>query len=161
MVRSIFVFIIVGGFVSEANGGNFEDQLLPLLTQKCARCHGEGKSNADVSFHKMSSANELLEDPELLQRILQAIDSNAMPPDGEPPLDENTRTEVLTTLKSMLRAATREKTASISPVRRLNRFQYNNSVRDLFQLNRDVFALPEKLMTRHDNYLNHPAASVL
>lgn len=157
--RSIFVFIIVGGFVSLPDGGNFEDQLLPLLTQKCARCHGEDKPDADVTFHKLSSANKLLKDPELLQRIFEAIDSNAMPPDGEPPLDENTRTEVLTTLKSMLRGATREKTVSRLPVRRLNRFQYNNSVRDLFQLNRDVFALPEKLMTRHDNYLTRPGAS--
>jgi hypothetical protein len=161
MARAIFVFIIVGGFVSEADGGNLEDQLLSLLSQKCARCHGEQKANADVSFHRITSANQLLEDPELLQRILEAIDSNAMPPDGEPPLDENTRTAALTTLKAMLRDATRGETISRSPVRRLNRFQYNNSVRDLFQLNRDVFALPEKLMTRHENYLIRPAESSL
>jgi hypothetical protein len=61
----------------------------------------------------------------------------------------------------MLRDATRGKTAARSPVRRLNRFQYNNSVRDLFQLKQDVFALPEKLMTRHDNYLIRPAESAL
>ena len=39
------------------------------------------------------------------------------------------------------------------PIRRFNRFQYNNSVKDLFQLKLDVFELPEKLMTRQENYL--------
>ena len=37
---------------------------------------------------------------------------------------------------------------------RLNRFQYNNTVRDLFGLKLNVFALPEKLMTRHGDYLS-------
>ena len=39
-------------------------------------------------------------------------------------------------------------------VRRLNRFQYNNSVKDLFQLKLEVFPLSEKLMTRHSRYLH-------
>ena len=157
----ITLLLILHGVVFHADANALEEHLLPLLNQKCLKCHGEQKANADISFHRITSANQLLEDPELLQRILEAIDSNAMPPDGEPPLDENTRTAALTTLKAMLRDATRGETISRSPVRRLNRFQYNNSVRDLFQLNRDVFALPEKLMTRHENYLIRPAESSL
>ncbi len=34
----------------------------------------------------------------------------------------------------------------------MNRFQYNNSVQDLFKLNRVVFALPERMSRDHSNY---------
>jgi hypothetical protein len=54
----------------------------------------------------------------------------------------------------MLRDATSGETARQLQIRRLNRFQYNNSVKDLFRLKLDVFVLPEKLMTRHQNYLS-------
>ena len=39
------------------------------------------------------------------------------------------------------------------PLHRLNRYQYNFAVKDLLQLNRDVFELPEKLLTRRDRYV--------
>ncbi|MDA1229850.1 MAG: DUF1588 domain-containing protein [Planctomycetota bacterium] len=143
----VFSFITV-----EAMAGDFDNVLNPLFTQKCVKCHGDEKANAEITFQSLTSETQLLDQPALIQRIFEAIDTGAMPPDGEPALDDATRTEALSALKSMLRAATvgaQEK----SPLRRLNRIQYNNTVRDLFQLNRDVFALPEKLMTRHDNYL--------
>jgi hypothetical protein len=54
----------------------------------------------------------------------------------------------------MLRKATAGNEARPNQIRRLNRFQYNNSVKDLFQLKVDVFKLPEKLMTREGNYLH-------
>jgi len=58
-----------------------------------------------------------------------------MPPEGEPELDEKTRARVVTSLKTLLRKATAGKTAKRNQIRRLNRFQYNNVVKDLFQLN--------------------------
>ena len=37
-------------------------------------------------------------------------------------------------------------------IRRMNRFQYNNSVVDLLELDRPIFRLNERLMRRRDNY---------
>lgn len=148
--------LVLSGIATETRASDFDKPLLALLSQKCAKCHGEKEVNAEISFHQIKSATQLLEQPELLQRMIEAIDSNAMPPETEPELEEKTRTEVLTALKAMLRESTSGKTRERSQIRRLNRFQYNNSVRDLFQLNRDVFKLPEKLMTRYDHYLNPP-----
>ena len=78
------------------------------------------------------------------------------PPEDEPPLPPTVRAEMLTTLKALLRTAATGQVAKPNPPRRLNRFQYNYTVRDLFRLNRDVFALSEKLMTRETIYLNAP-----
>jgi len=38
------------------------------------------------------------------------------------------------------------------PIRRMNRFQYNNAVVDLLELDRDIFQLNERLLRRRDDY---------
>ena len=134
--------------------------LLSVVKQKCLKCHGEPEVNGEVNFQPFKSEKQLLGQPELLDQMIGALENNNMPPEGEPALDEKTRSELVVALKSMLREATAGKNVTRIRIRRLNRFQYNNSVRDLFQLKRDVFALPEKLMTRHDNYLQRGLAKV-
>lgn len=131
-----------------------ESFLNPLVTKHCLQCHGGKEVNGEVSFKQLTTSKQFLAQPTLINQMIDAIDANDMPPETEPPLDEQTRTRLLTTLKGMLRDATSGKERPLQPVRRLNRFQYNNSVKDLFQLKLDVFELPEKLMTRSENYLH-------
>ena len=142
---------------TESHADEFADFVNPLVAKHCLKCHGGAKVSGEVSFKSITTAAQFLARPALINKMIDAVDSNDMPPEGEPPLDEKTRTRLLATLKTMLRDATTGKERAPSQIRRLNRFQYNNSVRDLFQLKLDVFELPEKLMTRHDSYL-HPAA---
>ncbi len=142
---------------TESRAEDVADFVNPLVAKHCFKCHGSDKVNGDLSFKSITTAAQFLAQPALLNKMIAAVDSNDMPPEGEPPLDEKTRARLLATLKTMLRDATTGKEGAPSQIRRLNRFQYNNSVRDLFQLKLDVFELPEKLMTRQDGYL-HPAA---
>ena len=90
----------------------------------------------------------------MIKELIEVIDATDMPPEDEPQLSEVERVKLLAVLKTQLRAATIGSNVKHSRIRRLNRFQYNNAVRDLFGLNRDVFGLPEKLMTRQGNYLH-------
>jgi hypothetical protein len=60
---------------------------------------------------------------------------------------------MLTMLTTLLRASSSGQERGHTKLRRLNRFHYNNTIKDLFQLDRDVFKLSEKLMTRQSNYL--------
>lgn len=130
------------------------DQFLkPLLAEKCMRCHGGKEVKGDVNLKAVSTASQFLATPELIEQLIEVIDSNAMPPEDEPQLDEPVRSKLLATLKSMLKEATVGSATKLMP-RRLNRFQYNNTIRDLFELNRNIFPLSEKLMTRHVNYLH-------
>ena len=149
----VCVLLVVGSRTTIASADDFEQILKPLFAQKCVKCHGSEDVNADVRFDSVMSQTHLLEQPELILRTLEAIDTGAMPPDGEESLDETTRMQTVVVLKSMLQETSRHAPQTRAPLRRLNRLQYNNTVHDLFQLNRDVFALPEKLITRHDNYL--------
>ena len=132
---------------------DFDNFLKPLFTRKCIKCHGEKKVKGKVNLKKIQTAKQFLAKPELIKEMIEVIDAYDMPPEDEPALEKNDRTRLLTALKTLLREATAgEKTEKVQ-IRRLNRFQYNNSIKDLFQLKLDVFRLPEKLMTRHGNYL--------
>lgn len=134
-----------------------DDFVTSLITTRCVKCHGEAKPKGDVNLRAISTPQQLLAQPEILQRMVEVIDANDMPPESEPALDSATRRELLDRLKSLLRESVTRAPRAEWPLRRLNRFQYNNTVRDLLQLNRDIFALPEKLITRHEPYLREGA----
>ena len=132
----------------------FSEFVQPLLANHCTQCHGDkGKVKGKVNLAEIATGKEFLARPELIKEMIEVIDAGDMPPEDEPPLDTAQRTRMLATLKSLLADATRDSIRKRTGMRRLNRFQYNNSVKDLFKLRRDVFALPEKLMTRQSNFL--------
>ena len=135
---------------------DFQQKLRPLFAHHCVKCHGGEKVKGKVNLKEITSAKQFLGKPALIKELIEVIDAVDMPPEDEPQLKPADRVELLATLKVMLRTATTGHAALRNPPRRLNRFQYNYTVRDLFQLNRDVFGLSEKLMTRQTIYLNAP-----
>ncbi len=135
---------------------DFQQKLRPLFAHHCVKCHGGEKVKGKVNLKEITSAKQFLGKPALIKELIDVIDATDMPPEEEPQLKHADRVELLATLKVMLRTATTGHVARRNPPRRLNRFQYNYTVRDLFRLNRDVFALSEKLMTRQTIYLNAP-----
>ncbi|WP_068136110.1 DUF1588 domain-containing protein [Roseimaritima ulvae] len=151
---AVICLIWVSSNLADAQDQEFQQVLVPLFQQHCLDCHGVEEANADIDLQSLATAKDLLDRPAWIEKVLDAIAGGAMPPDGEPGLEPAKQTAAVKALKAMLRQATEHTQRANVPVRRLNRFQYNNTVRDLFQLDRDVFALPEKLMTRHHNYLH-------
>ncbi|MED6315604.1 MAG: DUF1592 domain-containing protein, partial [Verrucomicrobiota bacterium] len=135
---------------------DFQKQLQPVFVRYCVKCHGGEKVKGKVNLKEISDSAQFLAKPKLIKEIIDVIDAGDMPPENEPQLQTVHRSALLTSLKAMLGDAAMGDAAKRNPPRRLNRFQYNNAVRDLFQLNRDVFALSEKLMTRETIYLNAP-----
>lgn len=124
-----------------------------LLAAKCSKCHGANEPKGGVSVLRIGTTEKPAAQAELLQRVLEALDANDMPPEGEPQLTRDERETLLRSLKDSLRQATAASERQTPRLHRLTRFQYNNAVRDLFRLQRDIFELPEKLMTRRDRYV--------
>ncbi len=163
MARKVFVLVLVA-FSSvifsphihskDPQGEeNFKTFLKPLWNQNCVKCHGGEKVKGKVNLKELSSFAQFLTKPKLIQEMIEVIDARDMPPESEPPLSEAKRRALIRHLRSAFaQAATTEK-AKRNQIRRLNRFQYNNAVKDLFELNKDLFHLTEKLMTRYGDYL--------
>ena len=150
------LLLLLGSIHTVPEADEFDQFLKPFFTKNCVKCHGGEKVKGKVNLKEIANDKQFLANPELIKELIEVIDAADMPPEEEPRLTEAQRANLLASLKTELRAATANAKGGHIPIRRLNRFQYNNTVRDLFQLNRDVFPLPEKLMTRQTIYLNAP-----
>lgn len=135
-------------------GSAVESPVLSTFGEHCVRCHGEnGKVKGDVDLWSISSVEDLASDTELLQKIIEAIDFQEMPPEDEPQPSDEDRTRLLADLESLMSEALSTGPMHAStPIRRMNRFQYSNAVTDLFDLKCTVFPLPERMMREHRNY---------
>ena len=70
-----------------------------------------------------------------------------MPPEDEKQLTDQEHQMMLTLFGSYLKTYIKESASLKSIVmRRMNRYEYNNAVRDLLQLKGDVYPLPEKVI---------------
>lgn len=152
-VRTLLILPFVWLITAELSANDFDSFLKPLFQQNCYKCHGEEKTKGKVNLKEISDLNQLMGKPEMVKEIIEVVDALDMPPEDETPLNDGDREKLITSLKGILKASTASEKREGSKLRRLNRFQYNNAVKDLFQLKIDVFNLQEKLMTRHDNYI--------
>jgi len=146
------IIAVVMNITAVANANPVKDAL-SILAQNCVDCHGGLEVNADVNLKSLRNARHLRNDPGMIVRVMNAVSDKTMPPEGVAVLDEDTRSQLLQSLGEVLRQIEFENVVMADGVARLNRFQYNNTIKDLFDLKNDVFTLPEKLMTRHDPYL--------
>lgn len=124
-----------------------------ILDSHCIKCHGEGgKVKGKVNLKELRSANLLSSKPELLESLIGVIKDREMPPEDEPPLSDSERGKLLEWLEIKLSNSIKDQPFLPTSIRRMNRFQYNNSVVDLLELDRPIFRLNERLMRRRDNY---------
>jgi len=131
----------------------FDTFMQPFFASHCTKCHGEKKVKGKVNLVEVKTVEELLAKPALINDMIEVIEARDMPPEDEPQPEDPERARLLAGLRTMLRESVSAGEVAAAPLRRLNRFQYNYAVRDLFQMNRDIFALPEKLMTRQGSHL--------
>ena len=119
----------------------------------CIKCHGKsGKIKGKVNLLQLKSGNDLLARPKLLEDLITMLKDREMPPEDEPPLPEGTRKQMVAQLQTLLVKALKTQAFGPTPVRRMNRFQYNNAVVDLLELDRDIFQLNERLLRRRQDY---------
>jgi hypothetical protein len=136
-MKAILVLIIssVCGTFAMAADQN-DDAIRPFLTSYCIRCHGPKAQKADRRFDKLSSTTANTNEAELLQEILDQLNLAAMPPEDEKQPSEAELKRVIVTLTAVLAKARKEARENVGKVvlRRLNRVEYSNTIRDLFQL---------------------------
>ena len=134
----------------------FKEVIHPVVQESCIKCHGaKEKIKGDVNFMELTSGADLTKNPELIQDMIDVLEFEEMPPEDEEPLGSETRQSMLTHLAGILKVAlAAQPDFQTTPIRRMNRFQYNNAVEDLFDLKVEVFALPERMVREHGNYFN-------
>jgi hypothetical protein len=117
----------------------FRQEVAPVLAKYCYDCHGMGSATAQVAFDQFASDSQLLDSRDLWWKALKQLRAGLMPPQGEP----RPSGEELAQIEHWIKTAVFE----IDPqnpdpgrvtVRRLNRVEYRNTIRDLLGVNYDT-----------------------
>lgn len=107
----------------------------PLITRYCQPCHAGDSPSAGIRIPTKLSIDSLKTDRDLYRRIHRVVRERSMPPSGSPMPNAQRRTVAVDTLGRALDAldlaAKPTDPGRVAP-RRLNRTEYNNTVRDLF-----------------------------
>ena len=153
-VRTFVCLQVCLVFSSVAAEDHFHKAIGSAFKSHCIKCHGvDGEINGDVDLLQIPDSKTLESRAELLRLLIDVIEKQEMPPEDEPALDSETRKQVLSALReSFDRSLAQQNSIGQAPIRRMNRFQYNNAVTDLFKLNCVVFTLPERMARVHKNY---------
>lgn len=136
----------------ETQARSDSDLVVGFISTHCVSCHGEDDPEGELRL-KSIDAETLKGDAYLTRQLIHVLENREMPPEGEQQPDVEELEQVLSKLTPLLHEAVRLSGAHVrAPIRRMNRFQYNNAVTDLFQLNCIVFTLPERAMRIHKDY---------
>lgn len=115
------------------------ENIQPVLKEFCYDCHADGANKGGVSFDTFTSEKAMLEDHDLWLKVLKNLRAGLMPPPKKPQpgaeqkrlIEQWVKTEVF-----------HDDPANPDPgrvtVRRLNRVEYRNTVRDLLGVDFDT-----------------------
>ena len=117
---------------------DFHQNIEPLLKQYCYDCHGNGESSGKVAFDHLGTDPELLANTPLWVAVLKNVRSGLMPASGPKP----TAAEIARLADWIKTGALGLDPANPDPgrvtVRRLNRVEYRNTIRDLLGVDFDT-----------------------
>ena len=119
---------------------NFQRDVLPILQSHCVRCHGPKAQESELRLDTLST--DLIRDRAAADRwnhVLHALNAGEMPPPDEPQLPTAQREVVTRWARHAVDRAVkaRQKTDGRGALRRLNRFEYQQTMTDLLGLEMD------------------------
>ena len=133
------------GAAETAAAAQFHQKVQPVLEEYCYECHGDGMNKGDVAFDELQSDDEIL-NRDLWSKVLKNLRAGIMPPQKAPRPGPAER--------KVLEDWVKYEAFGIDPknpdpgrvtLRRLNRAEYRNTVRDLMgvDFNTDVEFPPD------------------
>ena len=105
-----------------------------FFKKHCVKCHGPDKQKAKLRLDTLAWEPSDADNIDVWQQIIDRIESGEMPPNGEPTPSQESRATLLRVLeKRVTQAASAHEPRQVL-LRRLNRDQYRNTIRDLLQI---------------------------
>jgi hypothetical protein len=114
----------------------YTQQILPNLKQYCGDCHWGDGAEADFNLEGYVTLDQLLNGRKKWKKVLVRVAAKEMPPKDDPPLPDQEHRVLLDWIDNLL---TSVDCTEINPgrvtIRRLNRTEYKNTIRDLMGVN--------------------------
>lgn len=115
----------------------YKKSIQPFLKKYCWECHGPDEQMGKVGFHRMKNGKSLFDNRRLWEKVVKKLESSAMPPadhDPKPTAKERKRTVKWLDETLFHVDCTQPHDPGKVTLRRLNRAEYNNTIRDLFRM---------------------------
>lgn len=118
---------------------HFREKIQPILSQYCYDCHADGANKGGVAFDEFKSDDAILAKHDLWFNVLKNLRTGVMPPAKKPRPTSAERKQLEDWIKF--------EAFGIDPnhpdpgrvtIRRLNRFEYRNTIRDLMGVDFDA-----------------------
>ncbi len=121
----------------EANStAQFAENITPFLAKHCVACHSGDEAEGGIMLDRYRQSANVQEDFELWEKIIRLINAHQMPPAEEPQPTPDEVLAVSAAIEAELAKfdCTAEKHPGRVTIRRLNKAEYDNTVRDLVGL---------------------------
>lgn len=122
----------LGGLQARETRLSFEGDIEPILTQYCYDCHGDGMDKGDIALDAFENREQLLAAIDVWEGVHHNVEAMLMPPSDKPQMTDGERAKIAAWIEQ---AVFKLDPANPDPgrvtIRRLNREEYRNSIRDL------------------------------
>ena len=151
---TILLFLVASITANAEKISDFGKDIKPILQNYCYDCHGLKKTKGKVDLTNYNTWSDLEKNPELIEKLIDVLDKNEMPPEENKQPSNDQLKLVSLGLDKAFKNATAARSESVVPVRlrRMNRFEYGNVVRDLFDLESWVYSINDRIIRNHNNY---------
>ena len=114
----------------------FREVAMPYIEKNCIGCHGEKKAQAGFRVDKLGPDFAAAKMAEQWKEVIDRINAGEMPPEGHPRPDPKQSAAFTTWVNGQLRDVelAAKNAGGRIPMRRLNRDEYANTIRDLLKL---------------------------
>ncbi len=115
---------------------SYEGNVKPLLDQYCYSCHGNGKHKGDLALDDYKDMAAVMKDRKRWALVMKNLESHEMPPENKPQPTPAERDLIQNWIETELfNVAGGAPDPGRVTIRRLNRAEYNNTIRDLVGVN--------------------------
>ncbi|MBM3290612.1 MAG: DUF1587 domain-containing protein, partial [Candidatus Hydrogenedentes bacterium] len=147
---AVFAAVVMAAAAAtvRADGPAFDKDIQPLVQQFCMPCHDSATFKGDLDLERFKTDKDVIDAIAVWQRIAKRLESHEMPPRKAPMPTPDQRKMWVAWIASLKPDNTdcdklaSEETASWYPgyvmSRRLNRAEYQNTIRDLLGIDLDV-----------------------
>ena len=144
---SLILFLLLYGSIghaAEPPQATLDAKHRAFFKENCLNCHNAEKQKGKVRLDNLSFTLDSVENADRWQKILNQINSGEMPPEDEKQPQAVEKTNFLDDLSRTLAAARGRLSDSRGKItmRRLNRREYKNTIRDLLGVDLRVNELP-------------------
>jgi hypothetical protein len=116
-----------------AIAAEFHGQVEPFFTRYCLKCHGAEEPKGEFSLQGYLSRAAIVADREAWEKVSRKLHDREMPPEEEPQPEVAERERATSWIDQQLAQfdCGRDRDPGRVTIRRLNRNEYNNTIRDL------------------------------